>query len=43
MGGACSTYGEKIGAPCNSVRKSQGKIQLGVPRRRRENIKIDFI
>jgi hypothetical protein len=43
MVGACNTYGEKISASCNSVGKSGAKIQLGRPRRRREDVIIDFI
>ena len=43
MAGACSTYGEKISACSNSVGKSEGKIQLGRPRRRWEDIIVDLI
>jgi hypothetical protein len=43
MGWVCSTYGEKISACSNSVGKSEEQIQLGRPRRRREDIIIDLI
>jgi hypothetical protein len=43
MGGACSTYGEKIGAYRVLVGKPEGKGPLGGPRSRWEdNIKMDL-
>jgi len=42
MGGACSTYGERIGLNGVLVRKREGKRPLGRPRCRWEdNIKMD--
>jgi len=43
MSGACSMYGEMISACSNSVGKSEGKIQLGRPRRRWEDNIIDIM
>jgi hypothetical protein len=43
MGGACSTYGEKRNAYRLLVGKSEGKTQLGRPRRRWVgNIRMDL-
>ena len=43
MDGACSRYREVRGACRVLARKSEGKRQLGGPRRRREdNIKMDL-
>jgi len=43
MGGACSTYGERKGVHRVLVRKSEGKLSRGRPRRRWEdNIKMDL-
>jgi hypothetical protein len=43
MGGACSAYGERRGVHRVLVRKPEGKIPLGRPRRRWEdNIEMDL-
>ena len=43
MGGACSTYGERIGVCMVLVGKPEGKSTLGRPRPRREdNIKMNL-
>jgi len=43
MGGACSTYGERIGAYRTLVGKPEGKRPLGKPSRRSDdNIKLDL-
>jgi hypothetical protein len=43
MGAACSTYGEMIGRYRVMVRKPEGKIPLGRPKRRGEdNFKMDI-
>jgi hypothetical protein len=43
MGGACSTYGERIDGHRILVGKNEGRRPLGTARRRWENnIKIDF-
>jgi len=43
MGGACSTYGESIGAYRVLVGKPEGERPLGRPRRRWEdNIRMDL-
>jgi hypothetical protein len=43
MGGACGTYGEKRGVHRVLVRKPEGKMPLGRPRRIWEdNIKMDL-
>jgi hypothetical protein len=43
MGKACSTHGENRNAYRGLVRKPEGKIPLGTPRRRWENnIKMDL-
>jgi hypothetical protein len=43
LGGACSTYGDRIGVYRVMVRKPEGKRPLGRPRHRYEdNIKMDL-
>jgi hypothetical protein len=43
MGGACSAYGERRGTYSVLVVKTEGKRQLGRPRRRRKvNINMDL-
>ena len=43
MGGACSTYGERIGVCRVLVGETEGKRPLGRPTHRRENnIKMDL-
>jgi len=43
LGGACSTYGDRIGVYRVMVRNPEGKRPLGRPRHRYEdNIKMDL-